>query len=260
MQSVVDACSMAERPWRTCPDVGDCRRTLSAVGAAARSFARSRVSDGWVAVGCDASVLATRSSERSQDGRSPGAADRFAPATRGDLRFDSDVAMALVLAATLLTGLATVGVAVELSGDPAGDEGYTNLSLLTEDENGTLVARGYPTEYRRGEARTMYVSVGNHEGETVEYTLIAKVQRINETDGSTVVREETELTRAEQRVPSGETYRFEHAVRPRLTGTDLRLVYLLYRGEPPDDPAIDNAYRSVRLRINVSANQAVNRR
>jgi len=34
---------------------------------------------------------------------------------------------------------------------------------------------------------------------------------------------------------------------------NYRLVYLLYRGEPPAEPRIDNAYRELHLWINVSS-------
>jgi uncharacterized membrane protein len=45
-------------------------------------------------------------------------------------------------------------------------------------------------------------------------------------------------------------------VTPTLTGQRLRLAYLLYRGSPPPDPTVENAYREVHLWINVSAPSA----
>lgn len=207
-----------------------------------------------VIVVCAVAIATTSLSMWSPWNRSLVTVDRFPSADQAEISFDSDVAMALVLTIAMVTGITTVGFAAELSGGPAeGGSGYTELSLLTEDENGTLVATDYPLEYRRGEARTVYVSVGNREGETLEYILIAKLQRVDETGESTVVQEETELARSEQQIQAGETYQFEHDVRPSMTGSDLRIVYLLYEGQPPETPTTDNAYRSVHLRINVTA-------
>jgi len=43
-----------------------------------------------------------------------------------------------------------------------------------------------------------------------------------------------------------------HTVAPTLPGERLRLVYLLYKGDPPAEPTVENAYREVHLWVNVS--------
>jgi hypothetical protein len=41
-------------------------------------------------------------------------------------------------------------------------------------------------------------------------------------------------------------------VRPEKTGENLRLVVLLYRGSPPENPTAETAYRVLRLGVDVS--------
>ena len=52
---------------------------------------------------------------------------------------------------------------------------------------------------------------------------------------------------------ANETARQERVLTPTLTGDRLRMVFLLYRGDPPTDPRVDNAYRWVHLNVNVTS-------
>lgn len=245
---------MAVRPRQLVPSLRSRRTELSAVGAAVLSFGRSPVVKRARAIVGTAATVSTRLGAWSSKGTSPATTDRPPSRARVGTPFDSNTVMALVLTVAALAGIATVGVAVDLSGEAGGDgSGYTELSLLTEDENGSLVATDYPTEYRRGEGDTVYVSVGNREGETVEYALVVKLQRVDRPGDSTIVREQTELGQFRQRIRAGETHCFEHTVSPSIRETNFRLVYLLYKERPPGNPTTDNAYRSVYLRINVTS-------
>lgn len=223
------------------------------VAASVVLFTRTRLL-GCAALSIGTVTLTAISAAASSVGQALITLDRFPWETRADVRLNADITMAFLLVGVAITGISVVGFAAELSGGPAGDaSGFTELSLLSEDENGTLVASDYPTEYRSGDANTLYVSVRNREGKEIEYTVIAKLQRIDETDESVLVREETELARVNRQIRTGQTFQFEHDVEPEMTGSNLRLVYLLYRGQPPENPTTDNAYRSVHLRINVTS-------
>lgn len=46
-------------------------------------------------------------------------------------------------------------------------------------------------------------------------------------------------------VAPGETSRFDNDFDRQVSGSDNRLTYLLYVGESPEDPAIENSYRDV---------------
>lgn len=162
----------------------------------------------------------------------------------------TDLALNVLLVASFLLAAASVGFAVTAT--PAGDP-FTETYLLTENESGELVADDYPTNFTAGESRPLVVGVGNHEGEPANYTVVVELHRIdNDTDGP-AVGEERELRRFETpRLADGETWNHSHTIEPRLTGDRLRLTYLLYRGSPPDDPTLGNAYRETHLWISVS--------
>jgi uncharacterized membrane protein len=198
-----------------------------------------------------------------------GRAELLEPDSRGD------AALNVLLVFSILLATASVGYAVAV---PKQGEQFTELYLLTETEEGDLVAEDYPTEFVRGEPRPLVVGVGNQEHGTTEYTLIGKLQRVeirrtgngsmnytsnpgnvsvNDTSGtqnvSITVLEEEEIVRFTPTVDHNETWIRQHSVTPTtLTGDRLRLTYLLYKGSPPNDPGVDNAYRRVHLWVNVS--------
>ncbi|PSP99632.1 hypothetical protein BRC94_06910 [Halobacteriales archaeon QS_5_70_17] len=191
-------------------------------------------------------------------------AELLEPDSRGDAILN------VLLVVSVLLAVSSVGYAVLV---PSQGEQFTELYLLTENESGDLVADDYPTEFERGEPRSLYVGVGNHEGESVNYTLVVELQRVdvqyyengsrvsNATNGTNVTnvtvdpRETEELRRFSPTVADNETWRMNHTVEPTLAGERLRLVYLLYKGDPPADPTVDNAYREVHLWVNVSEGQ-----
>jgi uncharacterized membrane protein len=186
-----------------------------------------------------------------------GREELFEPDNRGD------AALNVLLVFSILLATASVGYAVAV---PKGGEQFTELYLLTETDEGELVADDYPTEFVRGESRSLVVGIGNREHDTVEYTLIGTLQRVeirragnastNDTTGpgnvSVSVLEEREIARFDPELDHNETWRRQHDVTPTLAGDRLRLTYLLYRGAPPEDPGVDDAYREVHLWVNVS--------
>jgi uncharacterized membrane protein len=133
------------------------------------------------------------------------------------------------------------GMAVVSPGEP---ERYTEFGILSEDANGTLSASAYPSELSTTDSETLYLDVGNYEGETVEYTTVILLQR----DPGDAL----ELDRRTLRVAPGESRIDEHQIQPPVDGEQLRLTYLLYRGPVPQNPTRSNAYRSVSLIVDVT--------
>ena len=191
-----------------------------------------------------------------------GREELFEPDNRGD------AALNVLLVFSILLATASVGYAVAV---PKGGEQFTELYLLTETDEGELVADDYPTEFVRGESRSLVVGIGNQEHSRVDYTVVSELQRVdiertsnatvgngsvNDTTGasnvSISVLEEREVTRFETELGHNRTWIRKHNVTPTLTGDRLRLTYLLYKGSPPGDPTVDNAYRAVWLWVNVS--------
>jgi uncharacterized membrane protein len=85
---------------------------------------------------------------------------------------------------------------------------------------------------------------------------VVELQRVQVRNNSTTVLEEDRLRAWQFRVADNRTVTRNHSIAPTLTGQRLRLAYLLYRGQPPADPTVENAYREVHLWVNVSAPSA----
>ncbi|WP_411964429.1 DUF1616 domain-containing protein [Haloferax sp. YSMS24] len=171
-----------------------------------------------------------------------GKAELFEPATR------TDAMLNVVLAVSVVLAMGSVGYAVAV---PKDGESFSELYLLTENDDGELVADDYPEELVRGEPATLTVGVGNQEYETVNYTAVVLLQRVDVENNSTTVLEEDQLRAFSPRLAHNETWHEQHQIRPTMTGDRLRLTYLLYKGAQPASPSVENAYREVHLWVTV---------
>ncbi|WP_132060442.1 DUF1616 domain-containing protein [Halorussus amylolyticus] len=154
------------------------------------------------------------------------------------------------LALAVVVALATVGFAVAV---PGPDQSYTDAYLLSQNETGELVAEDYPQNFTTSESRPIVVGLDNHEGETVEYTVVAQLQRVRQADdGSARVVQDRDLARFTPTVGPNESWQTRHDVTPTMTGEELRLAYLVYDGDPPDDPSTENADEHVHVWVNVT--------
>lgn len=160
----------------------------------------------------------------------------------------TDAALNVVLALSVVLAVASVGYAVAV---PQQGEAFTELYLLTEDDDGDLVADDYPTEMVVGESESVVVGVGNHEHEPVTYTVLVELQRVAPGNNSTVLEKE-ELDRFTERVAAGDTMNRTQTLDPTTTGEELRLAFLLYKSSPPAEPTVENAYRETHLWVNVT--------
>lgn len=189
-----------------------------------------------------------------------------------DTRLDG--VLNVLLAVSILLAVGAVGFAIVV---PPDGERFTEFYILTEDENDDLVAANYPTEFELGESQPVVVGIGNNEHETLEYTVVVQLQEMEhvinesaegqsqagETDGltenengtginETVILEQDELDRfTTSELPHNETLHITQDIQPTMTGENLRVQFLLYRGEPPEEPTRENAYRDVHLWIDV---------
>jgi uncharacterized membrane protein len=132
-----------------------------------------------------------------------------------------------VLAFVLLLGtVAAVGVV-----QPAG-ETYTESYLLTEDENGELVAEGYPTTFVAGEGHPLYVGLENHEHEPMSYEVVVLAQEVDSGGSVTAQRQvdrfSVDLEHTERAVVG-------RTIAPTTPGEGVRLRFLVYKGTAPSD-------------------------
>ncbi|WP_135825289.1 DUF1616 domain-containing protein [Halorussus ruber] len=178
--------------------------------------------------------------------------DEWSDAARAELFESSSTLETALNAIIVLSMLVAVGSGAYATLGPSAEQTFTEFYLLGENDEGELVADGYPTTFGPSENATFVVGIGNHERETVEYSVVARLQRTTADNGTRSVVESQRLDQFRVEVPANETVQRRHTVSPRLTGERLRLQYLLYRGAPPENPTAESAYRSVHVWVNVT--------
>jgi uncharacterized membrane protein len=173
------------------------------------------------------------------------------PDTRGD------AVLNVLLVASIVLATASVGYAVAV---PKEGEQFSEFYVLTENETGALVADDYPTNYTVGEPKPVTVGIGNNEREQTQYTVVMELQRVDLVDNETNVSvlEATELQRYTTTAPKNGTTMRNMSIRPPFEGENLRLVFLLYKGEAPTEPTTANAYRELHLWVNVTTDNVTN--
>ncbi len=190
-----------------------------------------------------------------------GRAELFEPASR------ADAALNVLLVLSVLLAVSTVTYAVVV---PPQGEQFSAVYILTEDDDGELVADGYPTEFVRGESKEIVVGVDNHEHRPVNYTVVVLEQDVdvieNETVGEngtvveneTIVTEQRELDRFQTRLAHNETWHYTQDLEPTMTGENNRIVWLLYPDDVsiPANPSMESTEYHVHLWVNVSDSSA----
>lgn len=158
----------------------------------------------------------------------------------------------LVIGMLSMAGSVAFAAALPFGGmsNPQSSE-HTEFYLVTESDDGTYVMDGYPRQFAPDESRPVFVTIENHDTEPTRYSVVAELQRVERTDGEEQITSQTELTRFERRVGADETVRLRHDIDPPKRGNDLRVVYLLYEGDPPSDPSMENADQQLQLWITV---------
>lgn len=149
------------------------------------------------------------------------------------------VTVAVLVAVLVVASSITFAITVREAGEP-----MTEFYLLDENEDGEPVLAGDRGAVTGGENGSLVVGIENREDETVDYTLVVEVQRVAP-DGE--VTEERRVSRSEHELGANETVRFPSEVPQNVSGERVRLAYLLYAGEPPENPTVENAYREVHV-------------
>ena len=160
-----------------------------------------------------------------------------------------DRALTVLTVVALLLAVTSAGYAFAV---PKQADAFTELYLVTEQDDGELIADDYPTEFVRGESKPLVVGVGNYEHQRVEYSLVVELQDATVENNSTQIRDRDELLRRQLSVADEETWEHKVNVTPDMTGDRLRLSFMLFKGEPPSNPTTDETYREAYLWISVS--------
>jgi len=185
------------------------------------------------------------------------AAERYRPASRwrralvGLVDGHRGREFDLVTVAVAVAVVVAVGGVVTVAGTAQTGESFTEFAVLSDDGD-RLVAGDYPENVTAGDPVTVDLEIENREGEAATYTVVTKLQRLAPDDDDTRVATVEAFDRVSLRLESGRVERVDHTVRPTLTGERLRLVFMLYRGDPPERPVTTNAYRHTHVWLNVS--------
>ncbi|WP_435181713.1 DUF1616 domain-containing protein [Halorussus sp. AFM4] len=161
-----------------------------------------------------------------------------------------DLVLNVVLVGSVLVGAGSVAYAVA---GPVEDQSFTEFYVVTENESGALVPDNYPTQIRRGQTETVVVGIVNHENGPQVYTGLVRLQRVRTTGNATEVVETRRLGTFEAQLAPNESVVRTQRLRPMMTGEDLKVQFLLYRGNPPANPSAANAYRRAHFWTNVTA-------
>jgi len=156
----------------------------------------------------------------------------------------------IALAIAILVALGVFGFAVLA---PPDGETYTDFHILSEDESGDLVAAAYPDSFTPQEPEPIYTGIENHEHRTVEYDVVVQLQRVQETEDGAVVTDRQEVDRFSVVVEPGESWvdRRNLTASDSLTGSDLRLQFMLYRDGAPETSDRESAYRNLHLWVDI---------
>ena len=169
--------------------------------------------------------------------------------------FTDDAALDTVLNVFVAVGLVVAAASAGYVVAFGSAEGDTELYLLPQNESGELEAGSYPGVLEQGRTEPLTLGVDNHEGESVPYTVVVKLQRMQTAGDSATVVEERELRRFVPTVEDGGTWTTTYGVTPTMTGDDVRLAVLLYRGEAPQNPTLESAYRATHLWVEVTSSE-----
>ncbi|QLH81191.1 DUF1616 domain-containing protein [Halosimplex pelagicum] len=161
------------------------------------------------------------------------------------------VNVALAIAVVLAVGAFSYGLVVPRSADTS-----TTLLVVTGNQTGSYAASDYPENLTRGEPAELTVGVENSEGRTVAYTVVARLQQLDESGDGFAVTDQQQVARFDRSIPAGESWFRSHTVTPELTGERLRLTYLLYKGAPPSEPTVESAAEHAYLWVGVEPETA----
>lgn len=157
----------------------------------------------------------------------------------------------ILIVVSLLLALGSVSYAAMA---PNEEQTFTEFYLLTEDENETLVLSENTRTFSRVESKSLYLGIENMENRPVNYTVVTLLQRVEVSNNTTRTVEERTLNRSQISVPDEGIRRVQQSISLPLTGNQLRLKFLLYKGTPPDDPDSDTAYRKLHLWVSMPGN------
>lgn len=151
--------------------------------------------------------------------------------------------------AAILIGilLLSMGIGVSLTDISESERDDTEFALVTRAANGSYIAANYPRSLTVGEDQVFNVLIEQHGSEREQYTVIVLLNRATNTKSGT----QAQLGRFRTTVRVNETAVTQFRVTPPSGGDNRRLTFLLYRGNPGDNPDPQTAHRQLHLTVDI---------
>lgn len=177
-------------------------------------------------------------------------------AFRGALRRPTvDATLTVAVAVCLL--FAGVSGAFALT-SPLDANSFTEFYLVTQNDDGEYVEGNYPTSFVAGEPNDLHVGIQNREQRPMTYSVVVQLQRVRPQGDDVSVLTRNQLASFSTEVDTGETTYAQTSLTPEALGDNFRLTYLLYRGDAPENPTTQNAYRHTFIWVDVTGQDQAN--
>nr|WP_282594776.1 DUF1616 domain-containing protein [Halomarina salina] len=162
----------------------------------------------------------------------------------------TDVLLSVGLGVSVVLALAAGGFAIA---SPLDGEQFSTLGAGHINDEGEFVlgpSEELTENITAGETVDSAFLVKNDEERATEYTVVVQIHRVDD-QGNTF--QSSEINRYRQTIEQGATWINPHQVTPRIQGTNVRIVYLLYAGPVPAGASTANADEYAFHAINVTA-------
>lgn len=159
------------------------------------------------------------------------------PPTKVDALLNLTLAFLLIAAASV--------VAVPSVGQD--ESRFTEFYVLSGTESDDPVMSDYFATNDTGGPGRILTGITNREGRRVTYTVVVQVQRAEVRDRAVRVDDRRRISSFSTDLGHNETVRIPYDFDIEGAGTGCRVTFLLYRGDVPASPTVENAYRELHL-------------
>lgn len=164
-------------------------------------------------------------------------------------RSDAVLNVVLIISVIVATGMFMYAAMAPLN---TGE--FSEFYLLGEDETGDPEMIDSPINSTDARENVI-IGIENHEHQTLDYTVVIEIQRVDIRNNTTIVLEDRTLDTFQVQLSHDEKRIIRFPVGPVRSGDQYRLVFLLYIQSPPEELTTETAYRDVYLWLDGSDNE-----
>lgn len=147
-------------------------------------------------------------------------------------------------------GFFALSIGYAVVGQPSADP-YSEL-YLTSDDGEMFTGQNVTSQLEPGTSQNIQIGVKNHEGQTMNYTVVVVQQTVEVQDNRAVVQSQTEIDRLQMTVEDDEEQLRPYTFTPTTSDGNSRIAWLLYTTSAPDTPSTESADYHVYLWVDDS--------